>query len=74
MSDTNYRCVDWTTCPHCGKRSYASRKDARLVARRHRTGGTVMRAYPCHQDAERWHVGHMSAATRRGADYSTSRR
>ncbi len=58
--------VPWNTCPHCGKRSYASRGDAKLAARRGRDSAEQLRAYRCHADGTRWHLGHLSWAARTG--------
>ncbi|AXH67050.1 hypothetical protein SEA_THYATIRA_52 [Mycobacterium phage Thyatira] len=70
MSSGERNMVCWTTCPHCGKRSYTSRKEAkRAVSRFCGDRGGHMSPYRCHLDETRWHVGHLHTATRRGINY-----
>ena len=51
----------WVTCPHCGKRTYFTRKDAR-AARTHHEKRHGLSIYPCpHQKEEHgdgFHLGH----------------
>lgn len=53
----------YLTCRHCGKRAYASRREARGEARR--MSDTTMSAYRCHlatsADALVWHIGHTAS-------------
>ncbi|ABE67611.1 hypothetical protein Wildcat_6 [Mycobacterium phage Wildcat] len=63
--------IPYTTCPYCGKRSYESRKEARLSASRvHPRHSGHASVYRCLYDKTRWHWGHLHAATRRGIEYA----
>ncbi|PBC35159.1 hypothetical protein CJ179_48760 [Rhodococcus sp. ACS1] len=56
------------TCPHCGKRTYFTRKDAR-AARTHHEKRQGLSIYPCpHQQGggDRYHVGHRPEGLGRG--------
>lgn len=55
---------DWTTCLHCGKRSYRSRKEAKAAARTESLPG--MSAYECHSQPGAWHIGHLPAGVANG--------
>ncbi|CAG7618416.1 hypothetical protein [Rhodococcus opacus] len=59
----------WVTCPHCGKRTYFTRKDAR-AARTHHEKRQGLSIYPCphqDQDGDRFHVGLRPEGLGRGA-------
>ncbi|AWK76434.1 hypothetical protein CBI38_34060 (plasmid) [Rhodococcus oxybenzonivorans] len=56
------------TCPHCSKRTYFTRKDAR-AARTHHEKRQGLSIYPCpHQGEDRdgFHVGHRPKSLTRG--------
>jgi hypothetical protein len=58
----------WVTCPHCSKRTYFTRKDAR-AARTHHDKRRGLSIYPCpHQgDAgDGFHVGHRPKSLTHG--------
>lgn len=44
-------------CPECGKVRYVSRKDAKKERRRFR--GSGMNAYPCPENPNFFHLGHL---------------
>lgn len=52
------------TCEHCGKRCYATRKDAKRAARHARDGS--MRPYRCLSDPEVFHTGHLPKVIKAG--------
>ena len=59
----------WVTCPHCDRRTYFTRKDAR-AARTHHEKRQGLSIYPCphqDQDGDRFHVGHRPEGLGRGA-------
>lgn len=49
-----------TSCPHCRKKSYPTRRDARHVLRTLYPGdrGLSMHAYRCGEGGDGWHIGH----------------
>ena len=58
----------WATCPHCNKRTYFTRKDARAARTQHdkRRGLSI---YTCpHQEdgGDGFHVGHRPKSLTRG--------
>jgi hypothetical protein len=56
--------VTWLATCACGKRSYATRRDARHAAKAaHPNGG--LSEYRCDQSGE-WHYGHASRLVIRG--------
>ena len=52
-------------CPHCGKVTYYSRKQARRAGKRISPGGHPS-AYPCPAAEGRWHWGHLPTVVSRG--------
>lgn len=52
--------IPFTTCEHCGKRAYSTRKHARQV--RHQGNHT----YPCPHLDGKWHNGHFKPEVLRG--------
>ena len=54
--------IPWVTCTQCGKRTYHSKADARLVKRR--LPGHVA-AYRC-PTGPGWHLGHLPTVVLRG--------
>lgn len=50
----------WVQCPACGKRTYWSRRAAKLAARRGKGG----RPYECTEGSGHWHLTTISAARR----------
>jgi hypothetical protein len=61
------RFLSYGNCPHCHKRCYYTRRDARTAARRTQ-GDTGLRPYRCPTDptAMGWHLGHLPPDLRAG--------
>lgn len=62
--------VEYSFCPHCGKRSYMSRRDAKIAMRRAHSKDK-MSAYRCRETGpddpvERWHFGHLAEPIKQG--------
>lgn len=57
----------WITCP-CGKRAYASRKEAKAVIRIAHSNAKAVSAYACPESdsQQSWHIGHLPQGVRRG--------
>lgn len=59
----------WVTCPHCDKRTYFTRRDAR-AARTHHEKRRGLSIYPCPhqaQDSDGFHVGFRPIGLGRGS-------
>lgn len=52
------------TCPHSGKWSYVSRKDARRAGRIAHPNDPQIVPYRCPQDEQHWHIGHLGPGGR----------
>lgn len=50
----------WFVCPECSKRTYGSRKEAKVIARRMQ-GDMRAQAYRC-LSGHGWHTGHLAPA------------
>jgi len=53
------RRAGWTTCDHCGKRSFRSRKLAKQFGRTAHPGDTNLSAYQCRRGGTGYHYGHL---------------
>lgn len=62
MTGSNF--TPWTTCPYCGKRSYATRKAGKQADRRHGKG-EKMNVYEC-RHGRGWHIGHLHKGIKQG--------
>lgn len=51
-----------TSCRHCRKKSYPTRRDAKAALRRLYPGdrGLAMHAYRCGNGGDGWHLGHRT--------------
>ncbi|WP_280412564.1 hypothetical protein [Nocardia asiatica] len=52
-------------CGHCGKRSFNTRKAAKLYGRREYPG-SKLQAYKCRRGSDAFHVGHIAAEIKSG--------
>ncbi|MBV6758415.1 hypothetical protein [Rhodococcus opacus] len=53
--------ISWVTCAPCGKRAYATRKDARKMK-----ANTDLHPYRCPVNDEQFHLGHLQGDVLRG--------
>lgn len=54
-------------CPEpCGKIRFLRKRDAKRVITRMKGRRGRMHAYPCHDNPDFWHVGHVPTALKRG--------
>lgn len=58
-----YTVRDWTTCLHCGKRGWPTRRAARQAARGRYAD---LSAYQCRHGGDLWHLGHLPPVVARG--------
>lgn len=63
MSGNHWRRADYHSICDCGKRSYATRNDAR--AARRRTGSSGLSTYRCKASGH-WHIGHSPIPLKHG--------
>jgi hypothetical protein len=56
----------WTTCEHCGKRTFLSRKQAKAYARVAFPGDKGLNAYECTLGGDGFHIGHLPGVVKQG--------